>query len=157
MLRNADFCQGYCRAFVQFQAVDDAVVFVKEHFPSLLVTLPHPTDEAPDGKVELYLHFARSQGDLEQLGGPPPAIVGDWVCPQVFISPVHPVRLRIAELANFTSAPFATLHRVDSAGTAASLHQVHLPIDVHRKQGLQSMNNDLQVPSRYSWSVRTDW
>lgn len=74
--------KGYCRAFVQFQAVDDAAVFVKEHFPSLLVTLPHPTDEAPDGKVELYLHFARSQGDLEQLGGPPPAIVGDWVCPQ---------------------------------------------------------------------------
>ncbi|KAJ6446804.1 G-patch domain-containingprotein [Purpureocillium lavendulum] len=75
--------KGYCRAFVQFHAVDDAVVFVKEHFPSLLVTLPHSTDEVPDGKVELHLHFARSQGDLEQGSGPPPPVAGgDWVCQQ---------------------------------------------------------------------------
>ncbi|UNI13822.1 hypothetical protein JDV02_000526 [Purpureocillium takamizusanense] len=75
--------KGYCRAFVQFETMDDAVVFVKEHFPSLLVTLPHPTDEAPDGEAELSLHFARSQSDLEQQPGSLPLVVpGDWLCPQ---------------------------------------------------------------------------
>lgn len=73
--------RGYCRAFLQFPQVDDAVAFVKEHYPRLRISL-RPTEEVPDGKYELYLHFARSQGDMDQQG-PPSATTTDWTCPQV--------------------------------------------------------------------------
>ena len=53
----ADPPRGYCRAFVQFQNVQAAVAFVKAHFPSISMVLPVSTDEAPDGRVEVYIHF----------------------------------------------------------------------------------------------------
>ncbi|POR34185.1 Uncharacterized protein TPAR_05602 [Tolypocladium paradoxum] len=73
--------KGQCRAFVQFQEVGQAASFIKEHFPTLLMRLPHSTDDVPDGKIELYIHYARSQGDGDAQG-PPTAPAGDWDCPQ---------------------------------------------------------------------------
>ncbi|RDA89213.1 hypothetical protein CP532_0507 [Ophiocordyceps camponoti-leonardi (nom. inval.)] len=66
------------RAFVQFKNVDDATVFVKEHFPKLLVHMQHSTDDVPDGKFQVFIHFARSHGGEREghqgSGGT------DWSC-----------------------------------------------------------------------------
>ncbi|KND89783.1 hypothetical protein TOPH_05543, partial [Tolypocladium ophioglossoides CBS 100239] len=73
--------KGQCRAFVQFQEVGHAASFVKEHFPTFHLRLPHSTDDVPDGRIELYIHYARSQGDGDAQG-PPIAPAGDWNCSQ---------------------------------------------------------------------------
>ncbi|PNY27203.1 Uncharacterized protein TCAP_02882 [Tolypocladium capitatum] len=78
---RANCAVGQCRAFVQFQQVDHASSFVKEHFPTLLMRLPNSTDDVPDGRIELHIHYARSQGDGDGQG-PPTASAGDWNCPQ---------------------------------------------------------------------------
>ncbi|TWU75148.1 hypothetical protein ED733_003441 [Metarhizium rileyi] len=57
--------RGNRRAFVQFESVDQASAFVKEHFPKILIDLQHSTDDAPDGKFEAYIHYARSRDDSE--------------------------------------------------------------------------------------------
>ncbi|PHH88145.1 hypothetical protein CDD83_7918 [Cordyceps sp. RAO-2017] len=73
--------RGNCRAFVQFATVEDASAFVKQHFPKLLICLPHSTDDVPDGKFTADIHFARSQGygDAPQTSPATPA--ADWACP----------------------------------------------------------------------------
>ncbi|GAO15438.1 hypothetical protein UVI_02056800 [Ustilaginoidea virens] len=69
---------GNRRAFVQFDTVAQASAFVKEHFPKLLIELRHSTDDAPDGKLEAYIHYARNRDEGEAR--PPRA--ADWACPQ---------------------------------------------------------------------------
>lgn len=59
--------------------MDQATAFVEEHFPKILIELQHPTDDAPDGKFEAYVHYARNRddGDTRQIRA------ADWICPQV--------------------------------------------------------------------------
>ncbi|KAM6523733.1 hypothetical protein FSOLCH5_004346 [Fusarium solani] len=72
--------KGHRRAFVQFQEVDHAVTFMREHYPKLIVELSHPTDDVPEGKFDAYIHYARSRDTRDESdvrGGP-----GDnWICP----------------------------------------------------------------------------
>ncbi|KHO00202.1 D111/G-patch [Metarhizium album ARSEF 1941] len=69
---------GNRRAFVQFEDVDQATAFVKEHFPKILIELQHSTDDAPDGKFEAYIHYARNRDDGETRQ----VRAADWACPQ---------------------------------------------------------------------------
>ncbi|KAH7158211.1 hypothetical protein B0J13DRAFT_543790 [Dactylonectria estremocensis] len=72
--------KGHCRAFVQFQEVDHAVVFMREHYPKLYLELAHSTDDVPDGKFEAYIHYARSRESREDID---PRVAGgsNWNCP----------------------------------------------------------------------------
>lgn len=72
--------KGHRRAFVQFQEVDHAVTFMREHYPKLLVELSHPTDDVPEGKFDAYIHYARSRDTRDEpdaRGGP----ADNWICP----------------------------------------------------------------------------
>ncbi|KAH7176653.1 hypothetical protein EDB81DRAFT_773232 [Dactylonectria macrodidyma] len=71
--------KGHCRAFVQFQEVDHAVVFMREHYPKLYLELAHSTDDVPDGKFEAYIHYARSRESREEVD---PRVTGgsNWSC-----------------------------------------------------------------------------
>ncbi|RDA92685.1 hypothetical protein CP533_3724 [Ophiocordyceps camponoti-saundersi (nom. inval.)] len=86
------------RAFVQFKTVDDATVFVKEHFPKLLIHMLHSTDDVPDGKFQVFIHFARSHGgerEAQQVSGGT-----DWNCASCgyrnFASRIHCKRCNAA-------------------------------------------------------------
>ncbi|KAL7930040.1 hypothetical protein V8C35DRAFT_168295 [Trichoderma chlorosporum] len=71
------YSKGKRRAFIQFEEVDHAAAFVNENFPKVLITLPHTTDEVPDGRISAYIHFAHRREDAETRasgGG------GQWVC-----------------------------------------------------------------------------
>ncbi|KAF5231014.1 hypothetical protein FAUST_9510 [Fusarium austroamericanum] len=72
--------KGNRRAFVQFQEVDHAVAFMREHYPKLLVEMTHSTDDVPEGKFDAYIHYARSRDsrDATDVRGIPGA---DWTCP----------------------------------------------------------------------------
>ncbi|KAM0521704.1 hypothetical protein ACHAPE_002263 [Trichoderma viride] len=68
--------KGKRRAFIQFEDVDHAAAFINENFPKVRITLPQTTDDAPDGKISAYIHFAHRRDDTEARvsGG------GQWVC-----------------------------------------------------------------------------
>ncbi|KAL7910117.1 hypothetical protein GGI35DRAFT_447895 [Trichoderma velutinum] len=70
------YSKGKRRAFIQFEEVDHAAAFVNENFPKVLITLPHTTDEVPDGRINAYIHFAHRREDAETRasGG------GQWIC-----------------------------------------------------------------------------
>ncbi|KAL7800007.1 hypothetical protein V8C37DRAFT_363733 [Trichoderma ceciliae] len=70
------YSKGKRRAFIQFEEVDHAAAFVNENFPKVIITLPHTTDEVPDGKINAYIHFAHRREDAETRasGG------GQWIC-----------------------------------------------------------------------------
>jgi RNA-binding protein 5/10 len=65
---------------VQFQEIDHAVTFMREHYPKLLVEMTHSTDDVPEGKFDAYIHYARSRDsrDATDVRGIPGA---DWTCP----------------------------------------------------------------------------
>ncbi|KPM37885.1 hypothetical protein AK830_g8674 [Neonectria ditissima] len=71
--------KGHCRAFVQFQEVDHAVTFMKEHYPKLYLELAHSTDDMPDGKYDAYIHYARSRESRDDVD-PRGAGGSNWVC-----------------------------------------------------------------------------
>lgn len=71
-------CLGQRRAFIQFQDIDNAADFVREHFPSIAIKLQDPTDDAPDGKFYAYVHFARNRDEPE----PRVPAAGEWSCPK---------------------------------------------------------------------------
>lgn len=71
---------GNRRAFVQFDQVDDAITFMKEHFPTLLVQLEHSTDDVPDGTFVTQVHYARSR---DNDGNGSQTNSGNWPCPSV--------------------------------------------------------------------------
>lgn len=77
--------KGKRRAFIQFEDVDHAAAFINENFPKVRITLPHTTDDAPDGKISAYIHFAHRRDDTEPRvsGG------GQWVCQPVRLSVLH--------------------------------------------------------------------
>ncbi|KAM0286315.1 hypothetical protein ACHAO9_008244 [Fusarium lateritium] len=72
--------KGNRRAFVQFQEVDHAVAFMREHYPKFLVEMSHSTDDVPEGKFDAYIHYARSRDardDTDARG-----VTGsNWTCP----------------------------------------------------------------------------
>ncbi|KAF5670624.1 RNA binding motif-containing protein [Fusarium heterosporum] len=72
--------KGNRRAFVQFQEVDHAVAFMREHYPKLLVEMAHSTDDVPEGKFDAYIHYARSRDarDETDVRGLPGS---SWMCP----------------------------------------------------------------------------
>ncbi|CAG7560793.1 unnamed protein product [Fusarium equiseti] len=72
--------KGNRRAFVQFQEVDHAVAFMREHYPKLLVEMAHSTDDVPEGRFDAYIHYARSRDsrDATDVRGIPGS---DWTCP----------------------------------------------------------------------------
>ncbi|QGI65826.1 hypothetical protein CEK26_009776 [Fusarium fujikuroi] len=72
--------KGNRRAFVQFQEVDHAVAFMREHYPKLLVEMTHSTDDIPEGRFDAYIHYARNRDarDEADARGVPG---GDWICP----------------------------------------------------------------------------
>ncbi|KAH7020124.1 hypothetical protein EDB80DRAFT_702418 [Ilyonectria destructans] len=72
--------RGHCRAFVQFQEVDHAVIFMKEHYPKLYLELAYSTDDVPDGKFEAYIHYARNRESREDVD-PRAAGGSNWICP----------------------------------------------------------------------------
>ncbi|KAF4979379.1 hypothetical protein FZEAL_4420 [Fusarium zealandicum] len=72
--------KGHRRAFVQFQEVDQAVAFMREHYPKLLVELTHPTDDVPEGRFDAYIHFARGRDTHDELDTRG-ASGSNWTCP----------------------------------------------------------------------------
>lgn len=68
---------GNRRAFIQFDHIDRAVDFVQEHYPKILITLRHSTDETPDGQFDAYLHYARPRDDTDSR-----TANTDWICLQ---------------------------------------------------------------------------
>ncbi|KAH0495333.1 hypothetical protein TgHK011_008893 [Trichoderma gracile] len=68
------YAKGKRRAFIQFEDVDHATGFIDDHFPKIHLTLPHATDEVPDGKCSAFIHFAHPRADGDTRAG------GQWVC-----------------------------------------------------------------------------
>ncbi|ODA83252.1 hypothetical protein RJ55_01764 [Drechmeria coniospora] len=77
--------KGFCRAFVRFHELGHAASFIREHYPRLSILLPHPTDDAPDGRIDLHVHYARSQADRDSQANPN-APIGNWYCHQCGVS-----------------------------------------------------------------------
>ncbi|KAI5464021.1 hypothetical protein BGZ63DRAFT_351405 [Mariannaea sp. PMI_226] len=71
--------KGYRRAFVQFQEVDHAISFMREHYPKLFIELAHSTDDVPDGKINAYIHYARSREARDEMESRA-TIGGNWDC-----------------------------------------------------------------------------
>lgn len=71
---------------MQFQEVDHAVAFMREHYPKLLVEMTHSTDDAPEGRFDAYIHYARNRDGRDEADarGVPG---GDWICPTVGLLP----------------------------------------------------------------------
>ncbi|GAB0143397.1 hypothetical protein EsHS_00003915 [Epichloe bromicola] len=95
--------RGNRRAFVQFDDVHQATTFVKEHFPKLHLELQQSTDDAPDGKFDAYVHFARSRGDE---GDTRPLRAADWTCPQCdFLNFSSRLKCKVCGAAAQSAAP----------------------------------------------------
>lgn len=92
--------KGKRRAFIQFEDVDHAAAFVNENFPKVRITLPHTTDDAPDGKISAYIHFAhrRDDTDARVSGG------GQWFC--------HPVRLSLLHTLHALAGAITKMYAV---------------------------------------------
>ncbi|KAH8169813.1 g-patch domain-containing protein [Sarocladium implicatum] len=92
--------RGQRRAFVQFDHIDNAVTFVDEHYPKILIQLRDPIDEAPDGKFEAYLHFARRREEWEPRGN----VNENWTCSSCNYSN-YPTRTRCKRCDGPQTAP----------------------------------------------------
>ncbi|KAF5022274.1 hypothetical protein F66182_5677 [Fusarium sp. NRRL 66182] len=71
---------GNRRAFVQFQEVDHAVAFMRENYPKFLLEMSHSTDDFPEGRFEVYIHYARvrdARDETDTRGVPG----SNWICP----------------------------------------------------------------------------
>lgn len=64
---------------MQFEKLDQAVAFVREHFPKLPIELQHPTDEIPEGKFDAFIHYARNRDEVDTRN----SNMSDWACVQV--------------------------------------------------------------------------
>ncbi|KAK2006427.1 G-patch domain-containing protein [Colletotrichum eremochloae] len=71
--------RGQRRAFVQFDSVENAIEFVKENYPKLVLDFAGLVDGDADGMTSIYIHYARNRDDAERDGraGPAP----NWNCP----------------------------------------------------------------------------
>lgn len=65
---------------MQFQHVDHAVAFFKEHYPKLTIVLPYTTDRFPDGQISAYIHYPRNHGEPESAQPPSAAGLNTWDC-----------------------------------------------------------------------------
>ncbi|KAF4472775.1 RNA binding motif [Fusarium albosuccineum] len=73
--------KGHRRAFVQFQEVDHAIAFMREHYPKLPVELTHSTDDVPEGRFDAYIHYARSRDTRDEPDARGGASGNNWICP----------------------------------------------------------------------------
>lgn len=64
------------RAFVQFSSVNDAIAFVDNNYPKLLLDFAGHADGDADGTINVYLHFARSRDDADTRSG----TGQNWTC-----------------------------------------------------------------------------
>ncbi|EQK98945.1 D111/G-patch protein [Ophiocordyceps sinensis CO18] len=71
---------GKYRAFVQFQQIEHAVSFLKEHYPRLQIYLPHSTDDIPDGKISFHLRYTRSYDEPDPAQLLSTAPITGWEC-----------------------------------------------------------------------------
>lgn len=64
---------------MQFEQVDQAVEFVKEHYPKLMLDFAGMVDGDADGMTSMYIHYARNRddGERESKAGYAP----NWTCP----------------------------------------------------------------------------
>ncbi|KAL2757709.1 hypothetical protein ACRALDRAFT_2025446 [Sodiomyces alcalophilus JCM 7366] len=58
------------RAFVQYDQLSDAVDFIQDNYPRLLLDFAGLVDGDASGKTPVYIHYARNRED-----------VGSWTCP----------------------------------------------------------------------------
>jgi len=103
---------------VQFQEVDHAVAFMREHYPKLLVEMAHSTDDVPEGRFDAYIHYARSRDsrDATDIRGIPGS---DWTCPTVSKLSSSTTQLLIED-----SVTFPTILPVPSARSVVALKLV---------------------------------
>lgn len=103
---------------MQFQEVDHAVTFMREHYPKLLVEMTHSTDDVPEGRFDAYIHYARSRDsrDATEVRG---ISGGDWTCPTVSVASALAAQLLIED-----SATFPTTLPVLSAKSVVALRLV---------------------------------
>ncbi|KAF6812332.1 RNA-binding protein [Colletotrichum sojae] len=71
--------RGQCRAFVQFEQVDQAVEFVKENYPKLVLDFGGMVDGDADGMTSIYIHYARNRDDSERDSRA--GYFPNWTCP----------------------------------------------------------------------------
>ncbi|KAF9879613.1 hypothetical protein CkaCkLH20_03156 [Colletotrichum karsti] len=71
--------RGQRRAFVQFEQVDDAVEFVKENYPKLVLDFAGVVDGDADGMTSIYIHYARNRDDNERDNKA--GFAPNWTCP----------------------------------------------------------------------------
>jgi RNA-binding protein 5/10 len=91
---------------VQFQEVDHAVAFMREHYPKFLVEMSHSTDDVPEGKFDAYIHYARSRDardDTDARG-----VTGsNWTCPTVGMPSLSATHSLTDESATFRTTLYA--------------------------------------------------
>ncbi|KAK1990978.1 hypothetical protein LX36DRAFT_591450, partial [Colletotrichum falcatum] len=71
--------RGQRRAFVQFASVEDAVEFVKENYPKLVLDFAGLVDGDADGMTSIYIHYARNRDDAERDNRA--GLAPNWSCP----------------------------------------------------------------------------
>lgn len=60
------------RAFVQYDQLSDAVDFIQDNYPRLLLDFAGLVDGDASGRTPVYIHYARNREDP-----------GNWTCPVV--------------------------------------------------------------------------
>ncbi|KAK2036735.1 G-patch domain-containing protein [Colletotrichum somersetense] len=70
---------GQRRAFVQFDSVENAIDFVKENYPKLVLDFAGLVDGDADGMTSIYIHYARNRDDAERDGRA--GLAPNWNCP----------------------------------------------------------------------------
>ncbi|KAK6447028.1 hypothetical protein FP744_10003278 [Trichoderma asperellum] len=125
--------KGKRRAFIQFEDVDHAAAFINENFPKVRITLPHTTDDAPDGKINAYIHFAHRRDDTEArvAGG------GQWVCqPCGFSNYSSRTKCKRCGALPSSSAMQLSLNPAADAGDAPTQILVVYPLPAFVNEGM---------------------
>ncbi|KZL66076.1 rna-binding protein [Colletotrichum incanum] len=71
--------RGQRRAFVQFDNVENAIEFVKENYPKLVLDFAGLVDGDADGMTSIYIHYARNRDDAERDSRA--GLAPNWNCP----------------------------------------------------------------------------
>lgn len=86
------------RAFVQFEQLEDAVDFIQENYPKLLLDFDGLVDGDADGRNPVYIHFARNRDDP-----------GNWTCTTVNMPPALPASHLSSFPSLYSTPPPSTL------------------------------------------------
>ncbi|WDK18121.1 G-patch domain-containing protein [Colletotrichum graminicola] len=71
--------RGQRRAFVQFDSVENAIDFVKDNYPKLVLDFAGLVDGDADGMTSIYIHYARNRDDAERDSRA--GLAPNWNCP----------------------------------------------------------------------------